>query len=399
MRRRNRFFMLVAGLGAASGLALSSCSDTLGQDEEPSGPLKVTRVTLMDETRPDGPLLTDTSAPEKCDGNSLDVYCAGPAKNTFHPSNHPPTPDSGHEMRVVFNKLPLKLGSGPIETVQYKMDPVTKMPTTEIAGFTIMGKPVTLVCVSNCAQDGSEVPIGYQLAYGSDLSADPDGSIIGLGPIYYGPAIRAAVNQSDAAALEPEATYEFKIDPGLAGRDGATGATAEQRLVRFTTESMKLLQVGIGDPDHDEWVDKEPATTFDVGTIPDEGVIALRANAALTEAVKAGKPVAKIDGTDVAVGLGIYTTDGKTCSAGDQHTVYIYPTAAARNWGGKAGTLTITLQGSDIRDLPQSMGHTGTGKHTLKGTYTLTAKLSGMPADAKYTGMTADAVFDNKDCK
>src|SRR5262245_34275990 len=115
--RRNRFFMLLTGLGAASCLALSGCEPdyTTGQDPEPEGPIQITKLTLFDNfvRDPDVPVLTDTSSPESCDGVAVDdtsdrgKACNGPFGARFHPKNNPVNTESGMDIRVVFNKIPL----------------------------------------------------------------------------------------------------------------------------------------------------------------------------------------------------------------------------------------------------------------------------------------------------
>src|SRR5436305_554434 len=73
MRKRNRVFFWLAGLGAASGMALSSCNDYMSfQDGEPDGPIKVVKLTLFDNDGSAGPksrdvaVFTDTSIPADC---------------------------------------------------------------------------------------------------------------------------------------------------------------------------------------------------------------------------------------------------------------------------------------------------------------------------------------------
>src|SRR5579883_589584 len=135
MRRRNtwvdqivgQIVGLVAGLGAASSLALTSCDDTsLGQDQEPDGPLLVTRVTLLDRTSRDNPVFTDTSAPSNCPPMSTAPECNTAFRDMFSPAKSPPTPDSASPfstpinmptnnpdsayadgIHTVFNKIPL----------------------------------------------------------------------------------------------------------------------------------------------------------------------------------------------------------------------------------------------------------------------------------------------------
>src|SRR5579872_272342 len=111
MKKRNKVFSLLAGLGAASSVALVQCDDlTTGQPGEPAGPLLVSRVTFLDTTSRDTNVFSDTAAPRDCTNGpeAQTPDCQNnPMKDTFGIKKSPPTPDSGQSMRVVFNKLPI----------------------------------------------------------------------------------------------------------------------------------------------------------------------------------------------------------------------------------------------------------------------------------------------------
>ena len=124
MRKRNAQLFLLAGASAAAGLfMLASCNDYLtGQDGEPNGPLKVTRLTLFDNSasRGSSSVTSDTSVPPDCTKPEVAMTqtCTNdPFKDKFGVLRSPPNPDSARRLRVVFNKAPLKLGDLDIEPV------------------------------------------------------------------------------------------------------------------------------------------------------------------------------------------------------------------------------------------------------------------------------------------
>src|SRR5256885_8232682 len=92
----------------ATFLILVSCNDyTTGQDPEPET-LQVTRLTLFDTTSRDAPVFTDTSVPDcsRAENQGTPSCKSDINGDTFGPVKSPPTPDSGREVRVVFNKIP-----------------------------------------------------------------------------------------------------------------------------------------------------------------------------------------------------------------------------------------------------------------------------------------------------
>lgn len=392
MRKRNELFMLLAGFGAASSLALASCNDyTTGQESEPEGPLKVTRLTLFDGTRT---VFTDTSSPTNCKdpAQSQLTRCQNdPLGDRYGLTNSPPTPDSGQDLRVVFNKLPLLLDGMDLQKITKEaMKPPTKI---ELAAF---AKDVLQLKCSGC----TAVPpyeVDVQLT-GSELSPDPT-------VFPYGPALQIVTSTDDPlASLEPETEYSVEIKPGLAGRDGNKLQLdgESQKLLRFTTEPFRVLTAGVGDADHDASVVGEP-TEYEIADVAKNGALIIALNASVDPSVfKAGTVTATKGGMNVPVKIGVnqITTDMMTmkdvCDPGNQRTLYIYP--ASGNWGD-AGDVTITIKGADVRDVSQAENHpAGQGKHTLKTDIVIKATTTGKDADDQYAGLTSDVVAADDDC-
>ena len=197
MRKRNAQLFLLAGASAAAGLfMLASCNDYLtGQDGEPSGPLKVTRLTLFDNgaSRAGHPVTTDTSVPPDCSKPEVagtQTCTNDPFKDTFGVLKSPPNPDSAQRLRVVFNKAPLKIGDLDLEPVPGEGE---GLPTVlKLADPTV----ISLTC-QNCSTDAgkSGVPATFnslQLT-GSDLSPDPT-------VFAYGPGLQMEVLNTCAGA-------------------------------------------------------------------------------------------------------------------------------------------------------------------------------------------------------
>src|SRR5689334_18668776 len=102
MRKLNAHRTFLLGASAAAGLTmLASCNDFLtGQDGEPHGALKVTKLTLNDNglSRPSGGVVTDTSVPADCMLAAVKdtPQCnADPFKDKYGVLKSPPNPDSG----------------------------------------------------------------------------------------------------------------------------------------------------------------------------------------------------------------------------------------------------------------------------------------------------------------
>ena len=108
--------------GSALSVIAMSCADYLtGQIPEPEGPLLVTKLTLLDKRLSrDVAVFTDTSLPDckqfpaefcSVEANRATTSCRicynDVLKDTYSLAKSPPTPDSGRDIRVVFNKIPL----------------------------------------------------------------------------------------------------------------------------------------------------------------------------------------------------------------------------------------------------------------------------------------------------
>ena len=274
----------LAGALAGGGLSLLalSCADYLtGQKEEPSGPLQITKLTLFENTSRDVAVFTDTSIPD-CSKNK-DVDCTSPdsrdsvvcrvcyndvAKDRFSPARSMPTPDSGQDIRVVFNKVPLLLDGDDL------------------------GKPENLAksLELSCSGCSGLPPLNRVLQItGSGVSFDPIQAP-------YGPSLQLTVDRTDPrSALEPGVSYQIKVNPGVAGRDGQkVDLQVPATLLSFQTEAFKVLQVGTGDPKTDSWVyaskalgDGSAENPYKLAGVGQNSAVALRWNASLfTEAFK-----------------------------------------------------------------------------------------------------------------
>ena len=87
------------------------------------------------------------------------------------------------------------------------------------------------------------------------------------------------------------------------------------------------------------------------------------------------------------------------CDYGNRRSVYIAPTGGS--WLAAAGpgaVVTVTIRGSEVRDLSQLPGHpAGMGVHVLAKDITVQAKL--LPeAPAEYGGVPAGDVVDPSGC-
>ncbi len=156
---------LIGGCAVVSLSALTACSDfTTGQDPEPPGPLLVERMTLSDGMG----YVTDTSAPLDCKLPELKDTSAcvnSPFKDTFSLRNAPPTPDSATRLRVVFNKIPLKLNGQDVETA-----PSDGLPK-DLSELQLKDPNVLKLECDAC----TGIPASYNSLQvtGTDLSPDP----------------------------------------------------------------------------------------------------------------------------------------------------------------------------------------------------------------------------------
>jgi 3D (Asp-Asp-Asp) domain-containing protein len=411
MRKRNQLSMLLAGLGAA-GLTMASCNDlSTGQEGEPEGALKITRLTLFDDhVSRDSAIFTDTSAPADCMDPAVkdSSRCVNdPFGDRYGLKKSPPTPDSLSDIRVVFNKLPLTLDGQDLQ----KISKPDKMPPTEKDFGPIPRDVAVLSCVSGCA--GAPATIVKLALTGSELSPDPT-------VFPYGPALQIVADPDDpVAALEPESEYTVVIKQGLGDRDGNRvdlGGDAP-KLLRFNTEPFQVLQVGVGDVDHDPYVYAEPATSYETDVVEEivtmemgmekryPGVIAIKLNAPVDPSVfKVGTVKATAGAMSIPVKIGVNAiteieemmVKKLVCDPGNQRTLYIYPERGS-GWGPAGTEVTVTITGADIRDLSQAENHpAGQGKHALKSDIVVTATVIEEPEE--YSGLSTQVVAADDDC-
>src|SRR5262245_4181843 len=96
---------LIVPLSFSVRSLLCGCQES---EPEPAGPLLITRLTLLDASSRDAAVFTDTASPSDCSAAAEIERCqADPFQDRYSPRRSPPTPDSGQDLRVVFNKLPL----------------------------------------------------------------------------------------------------------------------------------------------------------------------------------------------------------------------------------------------------------------------------------------------------
>lgn len=369
------------------GLGLLSCGD--GQDQEPDGPLLLTKLTLLDRgANKDVPVFTDLSAPPDCMDAKLkdtDVCQLDPFKDKFGPLKSPPDPDSARILRTVFNKSPLKIGGMELESVMVA-------PEMTAGNYKLTDESVISLSCDPPSPCGDLSGFTKRLdVTGSDKSPAPRDPRFA-----YGPALEMRMNTMDDPryALEPDTSYKVSLKPELSDRNGnklQLDARADM-LLRFTVEPFQLVQVGIGDPGSDPWVYKMPAQSYGIDALPADAAVVLVFNAPIDDTVwKSGTVTATSGGKPVKVGLSVrlVTQDPMTmqisCDAGNQRSLFIYPLDGMGNpgvWGAAAGPVQISIAGADIRDLSQQKGHpAGMGRHSLKSSVTLNVTQTGMPAD------------------
>jgi hypothetical protein len=378
------------GWGVTS-LLLLGCNDYLtGQIPEPEGPVRVTRLTLFDTARKD-PVFTDTSIPDcsKPENAQTPSCKSDPFKDDFTPAKSPPTTDSGMEIRIVFNKIPLQLDGKPTET--RTVDAATGKVT-----LTTDDRAASLKC-EGCT--GSPPTRKTLILSGSDTSSNPTEPGHYPAAIPYGPALLLEIDPADPkASLEPQTTYTAEPNMGLADRNGnrIQVDAAALSLLRFTvSEPFQVLRFGTGDG-KDAW--EVGKTSFTVTSLPLNGVLAVYLNAPIDEAALTATTVtAKNNGMDVKAKVFFQKASlkggMKVCGIDRQRTLFIAPETGA--WGSKDGKLTLTIKGSEVRDVSQAPGHPAMmGKHTLaKDIQIEVAKLAdkAQRTDAtKYAGLVYD---------
>ena len=445
MRKRNAQLFLLAGASAAAGLfMLASCNDNLtGQDGEPNGPLKVTRLTLFDNgaSRAGHPVTTDTSVPPDCTKPEVAMTqtCTNdPFKDKYGVLKSPPNPDSIQRLRVVFNKAPLKIGDLDLEPV-----PEEGLPTV----LKLSDPSVISLTCKNCSTDGGKtgVPATFnslQLT-GSDLSPDPE--VFAYGPglqmevlntcvgatarykccamgLIQPPAgktcstLVAADVKGDPgdplAALEPGTTYSVVLNPALAGRNSADKVLLDDKakaLLTFTTEPFKPLSVAghtnlpyPADPKKNPAEGETTATDVDSDSTNGDGSAAkpyvLSAPIEPTESVwftvNAGIDDSVWSPQTISVKISV--AGGPTTDfVGDiafydpaQHTISFTPKEPMSRtrgvWatlnGNETAEITITLKGAELRDVSQVPGHpAGKGIHVIGKDITIRATVKNPP--------------------
>ncbi|HRI54085.1 MAG TPA: hypothetical protein PLW65_28290 [Pseudomonadota bacterium] len=442
--------------GAAASLMLLGCADYLtGQDGEPRGPLLVTKLTLNDSglSRASGAVVTDTSVPPDCSAAAAAglLQCiADPFKDRYGVRRSPPNPDSANILRVVFNKAPLNFKGAPLEPV-----PAEGLPTNATP-LKLAEPGVLKLSCENCSMDGLGnlgVPPSYnslQLT-GTDLSPNPAQYAYGPGlqmeviaicpkePVVPPPpAPPPAPTKCQLAgpsyktdpfrALEPGATYSVILDPLLQARrgDGTDNVlldNAAKALLTFTTEPFQVLTVGIGDGGDNEvagttdFGDGSTATPYQANLaggdpeLANEGALVVGLNAPADESrftVQTVSAAVTANGATMAVPVTISTALGAAgdCDFGNRRLLYIAPTAGS--WLAMAtpgAVVTVTIRGSEIRDLSQLPGHpAGQGVHVLAKDITVQAKLlpESIPVPAPepdpYTGVRAELVVAPSGC-
>jgi len=396
MWQRKRLLYLLLATGGGALLAVS-CADYLtGQLEEPSGPLQITRLTLFDASSHSAAVFTDTSIPDCSKNQSVD--CTSPdnrdslvcrvcyndvAKDRYTPAKSVPTPDSGQDIRVVFNKVPLLLDG----------DDLGKPEN--------LAKSVELSC-SGCS---GLPPLNRVLQItGSGVSFDPV-------QVPYGPALQLTVDRTDPrSALEPGTSYQVKVNPGVAGRDGQkVDLQVPAMLLSFQTEAFKVLQVGTGDPKADSWVytstalgDGSAENPYKVKDVGQNSAVALRFNASLFS--EAFKPViikAAINGGAATVDVRVGANNCKLASdkyvQDTARVLYLYPDTVDHNWPFIANEVTVVIPGAVIRDVAQTAGFP-VGQHGPAGDLKVSIKLTGKLAEAPFAGVTTTAALAATTC-
>jgi len=394
-QRKSLLYLLLAGGGTA--MLAVSCADYLtGQLEEPSGPLQITKLTLFDSGSRDAPVFTDTSIPDCSKTPNLD--CSSPdtrdtlvcrvcyndfIKDKYTPSKSVPTPDSAGDLRVVFNKVPLLLDGDDI------------------------GKPENLAKALDltCTGCGGIPPLTRVLQItGSDVSFDPT-------QVPYGPSLQLTVDPSDPRnALEPDASYQVKVNAGVSGRDGQkVDLQSAPTLLSFKTEPFRVLQVGRGDRAKDTWVysvatsgDGSSANPFTVADLVQNGAVALRFNAPLFPGTLAPVTIkAQVNAgaatVDVKLGANNCKLAGGKYVQDSARVLYLIPDTVDHQWPLTANMVTVVIPATAIKDVAQTAGFPA-GSHSVAGNLVVSIKLTGKVADSSFSGVTTAAARAATDC-
>ena len=394
--------IVVVSCFGAAGLAtlLGSCTDYLtAQTPEPEGPLRVTKMTLLDKVSRDSAVFTDTSLPdcaqynadfcgqEENRGNDACRVCYNDVfKDKYSAKKSPPTPDSATDLRVVFNKIPRKWNG------------------KDVNPDNVPDEALRLQCDGTCVG----IPAYKRLldVSGSSLSFDPT-------EIPYGPSLRIAVNRDadPRAGLEPSAKYSVYLDVGFADRAGnALDWKAATALLQFSTEPLKVLQMGRGDGKADPWVyasnkygDGSAQNPYSVADLARNSAIVLKLNAAVSPEPLA---TASIVGTaksttgtsqtvNVLVGTNVWGTeaDGSlsrkdaACVQQNQRLLAFWPDTPDGRWPQDAVEVSFSVPEGIVKDVAQKAGFP-TGMHALDRSVAVRTRFSDKDADSKYTGLS-----------
>ena len=394
-QRKRLLYLLLAGGGMT--LMAVSCADYLtGQLEEPSGPLQITKLTLFDSGSHNGAVFTDTSIPDCSKNQSVD--CTSPdnrdsvvcrvcyndvAKDKYSPAKSVPTPDSGQDMRVVFNKVPLLLDGDDIDKPEN------------------LAKALELGC-SGC---GGLPPLKRVLQIsGSGVSFDP-------AQAPYGPSLQLTVDRSDPrSALEPGTSYQVKVNPGVSGRDGQkVDLQVPATLLSFQTEPFRVLQLGTGDPKGDAWVytittlgDGSADNPYKVAGVGQNSAVALRFNASLfTAALKPVVIKAAINGGVATVDVRLGASNCKVVNdkyvQDSARSLYLYPDTVDHNWPFIANEITLVIPAAVIKDVAQTAGFPA-GQHGVATDLKVSIKLTGKLVESSFAGVTITAALAATTC-
>lgn len=388
-------------LASAALLALG-CNDILtGQEPSPDGPIQVIKLTLSDPGSRDHATFTDTSLPDCKPVQTNQIDCTQDSnrdsqvclvcyndvfKDMYSQFKSPPTPDSGSDMRVVFNKAPLLFNGMEMAN---DWDPV-KDATTQDPGKQSLASAVKLFC-ADCS--GLPALRRFLIISGSNVTFDPT-------TVPYGPALKMVVDPTDPrSSLEAGGRYTVQLDNRISGRDGNQWApTAEQSaILSFTTEAFKVLRVGRGDSDADTWVYGSAQTgSYMVAEQPRDGAVVLRMNASLfpgaLDSISA-TAIAAPGGAAVPIKLASNVRKGAMgCTQDSQRMLYVYPTAGT--WPTTASEISIRIPAGSLFDVAQGASY-GQGKHSIGSDINITVKFGTMPATSGYTKV-ADAIAVSK---
>ena len=407
-------------VAASNSLIIAACEGS--QDFEIPGPLTVTRMTLND---PGGnnatgtSVFTDTSSPQDCTLPGLQDSAAcisTPFTDMFSPKKSPPNPDSATKLRVVFNKLPLKLNGQDIE-----VPPEGGLPMG-LSDFKLIAQGVIQL---QCMGSGCGVPESYNSMWATGSALSPDPTFFDYGPALqmevlpaYDPALGTTIAADPLRALEPGTVYKVVLNPGLSGRNPSEKVlsdSASDALLTFTTERFQVIRIGIG-AGNDALTGggclKGSGTASDpyIATaalggdgvcsytdLANDGVMAIQLNAGVDHTVlratTATATVSVNNGPAMPVTVVVRNNaesmagNPATCNRGNQRKLYIAPSAGTWVPGLAANSnavVKVTLIGADIRDISQLPGHpAGAGRHALASDLVLQGNISGSGPNAQ----------------